>query len=416
MAHLQTPSRTEDGTGAASAVEGSEKISKTWYQIPGPRLAGFVGASTGCGALIALTCFLPLPSFFQTHHSTPADALKKTYYIVSITAFSISLICFFGLRNLKDQQHKSWSTLSSPSSTTSKTNQTHHQTLPLPYTHLFYQSLLAGLNPDIALAYIGGFVARASSIGISLFIPLLVNHHFIYTGRCAPTTANPALIKLECREAYLLAAKLTGTSQFIALLLAPAFGYFSDYCNKYTSFHIPLLVAATAGIVGCSALAFFTPSPDPADPRGSNWIYLWVSLLGISQIGAIVCSLGCLSRGITNTSITHNHNHNHYLHHLPPTNQDPTTTPLLHPSPPPTEQKDLTPLSGSIAGTYSLAGGLAILFLTKVGGGLFDGVSVGAPFVILLGFNVALVGAAVGVGLVGGRGRRGRGRGEEMSP
>ena len=40
-------------------------------------------------------------------------------------------------------------------------------------------------------------------------------------------------------------------------------------------------------------------------------------------------------------------------------------------------------LSGSIAGTYSLAGGVGILLLTKAGGFLFD-TFVASPFIILL--------------------------------
>lgn len=398
ITHSISPAQAEDiiavtPSNWSEQMEDSDKTLKTWYQIPGARLAGFVGTFTGLGALIALTCFLPLPSLFQKHQSTPANALKKTYYIVSIIAFLASLICFFGLRNLKDQQDKSWSKIS-PSTKSRPLD----RKPTIPYKQLFYQSVRAGLNPDIGLGYIGGFVARASSVGISSFIPLLANNYFISTGRCK--LDDTALVKTQCREAYILAAKLTGVSQFVALLLAPAFGYFSD--NKQQKLHIPLLLAATAGIIGYTALSFFTHSPDPADPEGSSWIYLWVSLIGTSQIGAIVCSLGCLAQGITSTSL-----------HSPSSDintnfNDPDSAPLLSSFSQPVlneTREDLKNLQGSIAGTYSLAGGIAILLLTKIGGVLFDTISVAAPFVILLVFNTVLLCAVLGHGRLGGRGR-----------
>lgn len=53
---------------------------------------------------------------------------------------------------------------------------------------------------------------------------------------------------------------------------------------------------------------------------------------------------------------------------------------------------------GSIAGVYSLFGGVAILLLTKVGGKAFDG-TVGAPFWMLAGFNGVLLVVAVADGV-----------------
>jgi len=53
---------------------------------------------------------------------------------------------------------------------------------------------------------------------------------------------------------------------------------------------------------------------------------------------------------------------------------------------------------GSIAGVYSLFGGVAILLLTKVGGKAFD-CAVGAPFWMLAGFNGVLLIVAVADGV-----------------
>jgi len=46
---------------------------------------------------------------------------------------------------------------------------------------------------------------------------------------------------------------------------------------------------------------------------------------------------------------------------------------------------------GSIAGIYSLTGGAGILFITKIGGVLFDNWSTTAPFLIMLSFNALLL-------------------------
>ena len=381
---------------AAAVVSGDgHEVRKSWYRTSGSRLAGIVGCFTGCGALIALLCFLPLPSMFQGSGNSAADALRWTYYIVGIVAFVVCLVCFFGLRRLPGQDKKGWQNLLS--------SKTHSNQQHLPYWKLFYKSILAASQPDIGLGYAGGLVARASSIGITLFIPLLINHDFISHGLCK--IDDSALVRQECREAYLLASKLTGISQLVALLLAPIYGYCSDIKN--TLFHIPLLLAALSGIIGYAGLAFAIQSPNPKQPDGSNTIYLWISLIGASQIGAIVCSLGSVSKGISESStIDPQKPHLHAeeeeeeeiqpLLNDPPSNNNATTTTTTTSES--TFVQDLTPLQGSIAGTYSLGGGLGILCLTKLGGALFDSYSVAAPFVILLVFNIFLLGAVLAHG------------------
>jgi hypothetical protein len=361
-----------------------------WYLTSGTRLAGFVGAFTGLGALVALLCFLPLPAQFQKFQS-PDTALRETYYIVGSIALAVGVICFFGLCRLEGQEDKGWHAL-----WVQNGSEESKKSL-LPYWKLFYYSIKAGLRPDIGLGYVGGFVARASSVGISLFLPLLVNHYFISTGICK-NEGDYTDIRSHCREAYVLAAKLTGVSQMVALLLAPVFGYFSGMSQVL---HVPLLIASISGLVGYGAFAFLVESPDPSRAGGSHLIYLWVSLLGASQIGAIVCSLGLISRGISSStdhdeipSQAHNHQISSEPHGLDGAigtqqEHDPELQTLLPKKA--GESQNLQHLQGSIAGTYSLGGGAAILFLTKVGGTLFDSTSVSSPFVIMFGFNLLLL-------------------------
>ena len=266
-----------------------------WHSVSGTRLAGFVGAFAGFGALLALGCFLPLPSSFEKHLYGPEDALKMTYYLVGSISLLIALLCFFGLRDLKGEEEKGIHALCTLTSFPGATHASRRGSR-LPYWKLFYYSLRAGRHPHIGLGYVGGFVARASSVGISLFLPLLVNHYYISTGRCRVDETTD--VKSQCREAYVLAAKLTGVSQLLALILAPAYALFSE---KHGRFHIPLLVASLCGILGYGAFAFLVQSPDPTHEDGSNLIYVWVSLLGAGQIGAVVCSLGLISRGVQTT-------------------------------------------------------------------------------------------------------------------
>lgn len=239
-------------------------------------------------------------------------------------------------------------------------------------------------------------------MGISLFIPLFVNAYYISSGNCDQVGHNPQDVKDHCRDAYVLAAELTGLSQLVALLCAPIFGFLAD---KYRGTNAPLLFAALAGVVGYVGLALLQ-NPKPSGKDGSLWILAVMAFLGFSQIGAIVCSLSLLGRGTLGlegnaTSCVSTERagfpctpnlHTVDLPNLPePTEQASTegedeASPLM-----PLKATSITDLKGSIAGVYSLAGGIGILILTKVGGLMFDKVSSVAPFYMLASFNATLM-------------------------
>lgn len=76
------------------------------------QLAGYVGLFTGCGALVALSVFLPLPARFgEIDGVTPAEAITDTYRVVGVVAFAVAVFVFFGLRNLKGEEGKGWRVL-----------------------------------------------------------------------------------------------------------------------------------------------------------------------------------------------------------------------------------------------------------------------------------------------------------------
>ena len=350
------------------------------------RLAGIVGMFTGCGALVALGVFLRLPTKFQGIDTDAGQALMDTYYVVGAIAFLIAICCFFGLRKLNGEENRGWrGAFQRKPSEGDDLNS--YETLP--YRKLLLNSLELGIqNHLIGLGYLGAFVARASSVGITLFIPLYVNHYFTASGICkVDDTANA---NEPCHEAYVLAAKLTGTSQLVALLCAPAFGYLAD---KYRRFHLPLIVAAVCGIAGYASFATLK-SPESGGKSGSPWVFVIVALLGISQIGCIVCSLGLLGRGISGLE---DEPHPGAIsdstgNRVPVTDDeyaDQEGRSLL------TGQKldnqSRIQLKGSIAGVYSLTGGVGILLLTKLGGFLFDAKSPASPFYMLCIFNGLLL-------------------------
>jgi len=165
------------------------------------------------------------------------------------------------------------------------------------------------------------------------------------------------------------------------------------------------MVAAVAGVTGYVMLARLK-SPDPKSEDGSSAVFLIMALLGISQIGSIVCSLSLIGRGIQagengDSGVVINADEETSL---PPdsgstTNDNAEESSSLLPKSE-TSQSSRSHLKGSIAGWYSLAGGAGILLLTKLGGQLFDSTSTGAPFYMLAAFNGFLLAVGLGCGVV----------------
>ena len=382
------------------------------------KLAGFVGLFTGLGALVALGLFLPLLARLRKVNAKPGASIVYTYYIVALVAILVAIACLVGLRNVNGEENKGFRRLLNLQISD---HQSQDPNVCQPYWASFYESLRLGIEQSlIGLGYLGGFVARASSVGISLFIPLYVNAYFISSGNCKDIVDTPSEIKSACPQAYLLAAQLTGVSQLVALIMAPAFGFLAD---RYRPYHLPLLLAALAGILGYLGLANLR-TPLFSGDEGNPVVFICVSLIGISQIGCIVCSLGLIGRGIlglenqnsieteaiagrprsgnttdiscssTHPSSSSNDESSNSLlptviqHGINPPDTEETTSLLGQTSKNP---RSLNHLKGSIAGVYSFGGGAGILLLTKLGGYLFDRASNNAPFYMLAIFNLILL-------------------------
>ncbi|RYP22959.1 hypothetical protein DL765_001417 [Monosporascus sp. GIB2] len=472
----QTQHLNRDGARDAEDVSGGDEEAGRRDSNGKPSaLAGYVGLFTGCGALVALVLFLPLPArFSQREGVTPALAITYSFYVVGGVAFLVAALVLFGFHGLRGEEEKGWRMLlglrnraektdfppASPSAEyqdapprpsyaevaaappSSSAAPEHHNIShpssskeeegPLPYRDLLLTSLRLGFtDPDIALGYLGGFVARASTVAISLFVPLYVNAYFLGHGFCSSPDKSPndPDLKRECRAAYVLASALTGVAQLVALLCAPAFGYASGrWRSNWKGFGVnaPVLVATALGVAGYIAFPrLASPEFRDVDGRGgSPAVFLVVALLGVSQIGAIVCSLGSLGRGVLGAADEQLRGYKNVTPEHGNREEDGTaaaetdallgndTAALragLESGRKGKRKATRVQLKGSIAGVYSLCGGGAILLLTKLGGFLFDVSSRGAPFYMMAAFNATLLVASLAIDLgrsVGGRGGR----------
>ncbi|QDS70594.1 hypothetical protein FKW77_000114 [Venturia effusa] len=375
-----TPSRFRSRTPSA---HGLRSRSPTAFKHSASQLAGLVGMLTGCGALVALLFFLRLPTRFQDHGISPSQAVADSFYVVGTVALSVAAGCFFGLRGLNGEEDKGLGQLLNQRQIIKPMDQEvlGNITPPLPsYPRLLAASIALGVQDvNIGLGYVGGFVARASSVGISLFIPLFVDAYFIKSGRCpanpGTTPKSPSEIKENCARAYIVASIISGVSQLVALICAPVFGYFSA---KQAS-NFPLLLASIAGVVGYAFLGN-VQDPDPQAPGGGYGVLFVAALLGISQIGAIVCSLGLLAKGIETgdkstlfrpgSSAQFPHGRTQLFDGSASDGAE-TSHLLSSEASLPSHLHDVTTgtsrsaLRGSIAGVYSLTGGAGILLLTK---------------------------------------------------
>jgi MFS family permease len=194
---------------------------------PTGRLAGMVGMFTGVGALLALGVFLPLPTKFSKQPGvTHGKAVEMAYSTVAAIAVGVAVWCAVGLPPPTNPAEDTWASVkkwvwtkvwggdpvfvAAPEDSDSEEEEERIVRAQVTGLRgLQAAALLAIRDGRIGVAYVGGFVARASSVGVSLFIPLFVNHWFISTGRCLPGT--PGLEKDECRKAYILASSKSST-------------------------------------------------------------------------------------------------------------------------------------------------------------------------------------------------------------
>ncbi|PRT53526.1 hypothetical protein B9G98_01146 [Wickerhamiella sorbophila] len=280
------------------------------------KMAGLVGLCSGLGAIFAVAVFLPLPTKFN-YDEHPVSALKSAFLIVGLFALAAAVVFFFTLYQNKAKGISVWLLGKQVSIFDEAAFDVSPQVIP--YFELIKSGFaVAKDDTKLKYAYMGSAVARAATVITALFIPQLVNDWFRKSELCKPDEG--------CREAYILAAILTGVANTTALLFAPIFGWAVDRYGHYIALRISCIVGVIAMI-----LMSLVQSPKSTTATAA------AALLGIAQIGVITISMSmCTDR-----------------------------------------RRDI---AGSVAGVYSLCGGVGILIVTQVGGQL-AGVWDKIPFV-----------------------------------
>ncbi len=127
------------------------------------------------------------------------------------------------------------------------------------------------------MAYLGGALARAFTIGTTAFLPLLVTHHYYTSGLCRQLPSpNPDAplpndeLKKLCRSAFTATAILGGTAQLTALLVSPLIGILCDALSPTTTISVTsalgavgfyLLGVGTSGFAGDRTTGEEVPDP-----------------------------------------------------------------------------------------------------------------------------------------------------------
>ncbi|KDN41861.1 hypothetical protein K437DRAFT_275308 [Tilletiaria anomala UBC 951] len=206
-------------------------------------------------------------------------------------------------------------------------------------------------------AYIGGAMARATTIGTTAFLPLLVAHFFYTSGICTdiPDPTLPTCeIKRKCRQAFRWTSIISGVAQLSALLLSPFIGVIADAFSPEAT----MGAAATCGLMGYLLFAYGLPGGIDGDPRSTTAIVA-AALIGICQIGTIICSLALLAKARRLKGFA----------------------------------------AGSLAGAYSFFGGIGIVAVSSVGALLFD-LYVPSPFIMMAALAAGTAVAAIFISIL----------------
>ena len=108
-----TPERYSNASASASAHSTDGEHHEEGDNLGKPSaLAGYVGLFTGCGALVTLSLFLPLPARFgEVDGVGTGDAVRYSFYVVALVALCVGGFVFIGLRGLRGEEGKGWGVL-----------------------------------------------------------------------------------------------------------------------------------------------------------------------------------------------------------------------------------------------------------------------------------------------------------------
>ncbi|KAK9763054.1 hypothetical protein K7432_010624 [Basidiobolus ranarum] len=295
-------------------------------------ISGFIGATSGCGALLGVFVLSSVPALLANSTPDYFTAVNKGFHIIGGSAIALGVILWFMLPSHTDvwegPDRWLWRKLNNKFSSgvkqekkSLKVNRPKREN----YFLLLKKGFMAAKDPRVALGYATSFVARSDEVMLTTFVTMWVSKVFYLSGRCKSPD------KLFCPVGQGQSELMTGTGQIVALLVAPFYGWAHHYFRRSTV----TFVGGVFGVIGCFGLAF---NHDPYNKIN----YFWITLIGCGEIGMIISSMSLVNGP-----------------YVPPGRR------------------------GSIAGAYSFCGSISILVITKLGGYLFDTWMAGAPFFIL---------------------------------
>ncbi|TKY90432.1 hypothetical protein EX895_000430 [Sporisorium graminicola] len=258
------------------------------------------------------------------------------------------------------------------------------------------------LAQELRMAYLGGALARAFTIGTTAFLPLLVTHHYYTSGLCrqlpSPDPNSPLPndeLKKLCRSAFTATAILGGTAQLTALLASPLIGLLCDTLSPTITISMTSALGAVGFyLLGVGASGFAgdrTTGEEVPDPLTRLSIGAAV-LIGLGQIGAIVASLAGCARArslVTEEQLEHTSavSSSQGDHETADTaSASDTSRGVARRSHSEVAEQEGQG-AGAIAGAYTCTGSLSILLISKLGGSLFD-MYVPSPFLLIGGFSL----------------------------
>lgn len=287
------------------------------------KVAGITGFSTGLGALFAALILSRIPIFFAhdsnlvpgglRHIPNGGATLVITFAITALLLLVAAIVTGLFLTAAPDLAYA----------------QGHHNGggRRMPLTKRIIIGVTAMAHPLIALAYLSGFVARADSIALTLFIAPWVDNYLTAQGLCPPR--DPEVLT-RCQPAKRLASTLMSIAHTAMLLGAPIFGILSDKLGAVNA----VLIPAGSGLLAFGLLYFL---PNPQTPL----VYGAMAFAGFADIGMIITSMALMA------SVSHPHHR------------------------------------GALSGVYSFFGALGIIVTSKLGGFLFDNVRETAAFIVV---------------------------------
>ncbi|KAF0975533.1 hypothetical protein FDP41_005527 [Naegleria fowleri] len=325
------------------------------------KASGLLGLCSGLGAVLSALVYLKIPQWIQSANPSIPSGQAGFIAFVIMSFFCVASMCAIMMfykgkifpiceNYFAKKKTKNIDDIESSSDEESD-NESSSDNIMVRYLKRIRDVMVQGLfqapakRPSLILAYASSFVARGDATLITTFITLWVSQQMIN------------LHDSSKADAVARGGTISGVCQTFALVAAPFIGVFADlrfrrkkqdpsqqdpdtFIRKMARLITMAVVSIISG-VGYTMLSFLS------DVTG-GFVYLPIALIGIGEIGVIVCSQVLVTAESPNR------------------------------------------VRGSVSGIFTLFGAAGILLATKVGGVLYDDWKPSGPFLFYGMINFAL--------------------------